>query len=369
MARPSISTYRGSDGSPLYYRHWRPAQRPRGRIVYLHGIQSHGGWFSQSCRHLSRGGYEVFFLDRRGSGLNRTDRGHADGWRQLVDDVVTFLRILRARRGVLRDRSSSSRVRGAAHEQWPVLRARAFLRGEESERSGPAGLTREPSSEQLPLILLSVSWGGKIAAAVPMVAEGLLDGLGLLYPGIGSRVRPSASQAALLRAACRLGLVRHRVRIPLGDPTLFTGSPYWQRYIAEDPLSLREATLGLLKASHDLDRMVPALPETIPVPTLMMLAGRDRLIDNDLCRRFFHRLATPEKTLIEYPGAQHTLEFEPEAETFLRDLSEWVDSIAAGKAARHGRDLAPRGGFSRSDEMPMLEEARRSDDGRAVSSP
>ena len=50
---------------------------PRGYVVALHGIQSHSGWYEYSSGRMCEAGFEVRFLDRRGSGENTEDRGHA----------------------------------------------------------------------------------------------------------------------------------------------------------------------------------------------------------------------------------------------------------------------------------------------------
>ncbi len=44
-------------------------------VVYLHGIQSHPGWFVGSAAALAARGHPVFQPTRRGSGDNRLDRG------------------------------------------------------------------------------------------------------------------------------------------------------------------------------------------------------------------------------------------------------------------------------------------------------
>jgi alpha-beta hydrolase superfamily lysophospholipase len=56
-----------------------------------------------------------------------------------------------------------------------------------------------------------------------------------------------------------------------------------------------------------------------------MLAEHDRIIDNARTRRYFERLPATDKTVIEYPGAHHTLEFEPEPDIFINDLIGWLD--------------------------------------------
>ncbi len=93
---PIIRTYEAADGYRLHYRHWQPAGRTRGRVVYLHGIQSHGGWYERSSRRLCEGGFEVLFPDRRGSGLNEQERGHAPSAELLLDDVCRLVEPLRA---------------------------------------------------------------------------------------------------------------------------------------------------------------------------------------------------------------------------------------------------------------------------------
>jgi len=60
------------------------------------------------------------------------------------------------------------------------------------------------------------------------------------------------------------------------------------------------------------------------VPVLLMLAGEDRIIDNGRTRRYLERFATADKTIIEYPEAHHTLEFEPDPTPVFADLTRWV---------------------------------------------
>src|SRR5262245_31475248 len=90
-----IRTYQALDGCRLHYRHWQPDESPRARIVALHGIQSHSGWYRHSSARLCGAGYELFFLDRRGSGMNESDRGHVASPDVLIGDVAQFLWQLR----------------------------------------------------------------------------------------------------------------------------------------------------------------------------------------------------------------------------------------------------------------------------------
>ena len=106
--------------------------------------------------------------------------------------------------------------------------------------------------------------------------------------------------------------------IPLQRPELFTGSPYWQTYIQNDPLTLREATIRFALADARLTQLARMRPEKIRLPALLMLAGRDRIVENRQMLDFFQRIGSRSKQVIQYPAAAHTLEFESERRSISR---------------------------------------------------
>lgn len=281
---PQIEQIVASDGYRLSTRHWSPKQPPRGFVVALHGIQSHGGWYEYSCQQMCDAGYDVLFVDRRGSGMNAARRGDAPHGDRLINDVLQVLAEVRRR--------------------------------------------RDQFGSQIPVVLLAVSWGGKLAAVTAARRPELVDALALLYPGLCSRVQPTAVQRARLWLARKLDVRNKRIEIPLNDPALFTAEPRWQEFIRLDPLTLRDVTSGFLLAHQDLTRESLVAASSIHCPTLLMLAGRDRIIDNVATKDWSRQLGTRELTLHEYPDAQHTLEFEPQPERFVADLLAWLETIS-----------------------------------------
>jgi alpha-beta hydrolase superfamily lysophospholipase len=279
----TIETFTAGDGYAWTYRHYPAAGQPRGHVVAIHGIQSHGGWYGHSCASLAAAGFTVDFLDRRGSGLNGVQRGDAPGFRRLLDDLAEFLRAAR-------------------------------------------------QSASLPVILVAISWGGKLGVALQRRHPGLVDGLALLCPGFFPQVRPTLG-ARLGIVWARLVAPRRKFAIPLNEPDLFTANPRWQEFIRTDPLALREATARLLIESVRLDGYLRVVPAHVRAPVLLMLAGRDRIIRNERTRRFVDSFATKDRHVVEYPEAHHTLEFEPDPEPFLRDLRAWLDRVCALAAA------------------------------------
>jgi alpha-beta hydrolase superfamily lysophospholipase len=280
MIEPRVETQTASDGYPLHVLVWPSAGAVRGRVVVLHGVQSHGGWYHNLGRTLAGAGYETHFPDRRGSGANARDRGHASSARRLILDVAERLRALR--------------------------------------EADPA----------TPIALAGISWGGKTAVLTAARHPDLVDALALICPGLQPRV------GVPLRERLRIALAflvnrRKTFPIPLSDPALFTANPEGQRFIASDPLGLREATAALLGASKIIDRMVKNAPPNVRQPTLLMLAGHDRIVDNARTLAYFQTLASRDPRVIEYPDAHHTLEFEPDPGRYARDLIDWLGTAAS----------------------------------------
>jgi acylglycerol lipase len=247
-------------------------------VVFLHGITSHGGWYNRSCEHLAAAGFDVHFLDRRGSGLNIEQPGDVDCWQTWLDDVRVYLE---------RDRDAQ------------------------------------------PTVLCGISWGGKLATAVARRDPALVRGLSLICPGLYSPHEPGSLKRIALAAPAPKRLDERRIAIPLRSPSLFTDSPMWREFIAKDPLTLRNVTWRFAREDRGLTRFARQSAPFLKTPLLLVLAGRDRIVNNRRTRAFFFRTTTAQRTLLEYPNAAHTLEFEPDPEPYFRDLAEWIGATVS----------------------------------------
>jgi len=273
--KPTLYLATASDGYRWHYRKFSPPSEPVGRVIFLHGIQSHGGWYPRSCSQIAAAGYEVFFLDRRGCGLNTEKRGDFPSFRRVLDDIAEFVKTL---------------------------------------------------PTDMPKLMGAISWGGKLGVAFQYRHPGLVDGLALLCPGFFPQVNLSLFQRLWI-GRCALRAPTRMFPIPLNDPALFTESEDWREFLKNDPLALHEATARMMFQSNSLDIYLRRAKRRVKVPTLLMLAGQDRIIDNAKTRRFFEKFPC-RKDLIEYPNAHHTLEFEPEGHPFVDDLLEWMKKVA-----------------------------------------
>ncbi len=275
--KPELATFAASDGYPFFFRRYPAAGTARGRVVFIHGVQSHGTWYSASCAKLAEAGYEVLFIDRRGCGQNVKNRGDMPGFRRALDDIAEFIRAL--------------------------------------PRDG------------LPVHAAAISWGGKLGVALQYRHPGLCRGLMLLCPGIVPKVRPSFFTRARI-AVARVFRPSKFFPIPLNDPKLFTANVERQKFVEQDQLGLRYATARMLFGSFALDIYLRRAAKGVTIPLLLLLAEHDAIIQNEGVRAYVDKLPSNDKNVIEYADAHHTLEFEGDDHAFINDMIAWLNTHA-----------------------------------------
>jgi alpha-beta hydrolase superfamily lysophospholipase len=258
------------------------SDNPRGVVLYLHGIQSHSGWYVQSSQMLAENGYCVYASDRRGCGLNNQDRGHLQNYEDLIADIDAFLARIRA--------------------DYP----------------------------NLPVYLLGVSWGGKLSLLYETMRPGQVDGLILSTPGVKPRVNLSPwNRLRVLWYSGRRREVQPEIPIPIGGANLFTDDPKWQNWIEQDQLTLRRATARFYWENRKMDKKIKSQIKQAQAPILLLLAERDEIIHNEKTIRFLSNKAPEAKKgdleIIEYARARHTLEFEKGMKRVVQDMISWLD--------------------------------------------
>jgi alpha-beta hydrolase superfamily lysophospholipase len=263
--------------STLVVRHVpRGAAAGKCPVVYVHGIQSHPGWFIGSAQALARAGHEVFQITRRGSGRWAGRRGDARGADQLLDDVAASVEYAR-------EQTSATQV-----------------------------------------ALVGVSWGGKLLTAYVLANPPGVAALALVAPGLAALVDVSPMTKIAI-ALCRAFHRKRMFDIPLSDVALFTDNPAMRQYLEADALRLRQATARFLFTSAMLDRMIARSPaRAMKIPTTLILARRERIVDNARTAAIVSRLTGGAAKVVELDGA-HTLEFESDPRPYYEALCRAVE--------------------------------------------
>ncbi len=254
-----------------------PSESSQVPVLYVHGIQSHPGWFVGSCVHLAHLGHRVFAVCRRGNGDNTAHRGHAVSAGQLLDDLET------------------------------------------------AGQYVLQATGQEKLAIVGISWGGKLAAYYAACPQRrvCLATLTLVAPGIAPRVDVSLASKLAIATALLIAPQR-QFDIPLNDVSLFTDNPAMRAYLQADRHRLLRATARFFYASWQLDRLLQAAEAGgLQVPTRLILADSDRIIDNARTRQAVQRLTNGAAQVTVLRGA-HTLEFQADPTVFYRTLAAGV---------------------------------------------
>ncbi len=270
----SNDVYPGADGAVLgYVRYDSPGAKTA--VVYLHGIESHAGWFARAATLLRDRGYAVYCLDRRGSGINRENRGfisgHVDSYKTLLADIRAFIQPLR--------------------QQYESV------------------------------FLMGVSWGGKLALGYGLTHPEDVRGLVLITPGIRALV-----DVSLLTKLKILFFSQTQPCEPIAIPIqaeMFTTTPGNLEFIQGDPLRLKYATAGFFFESHRFDSYIDEHIPELRVPVQVFLAGRDTIIDNEGVRSVLAEAVRKQPEIFTYEDQTHSIQLDS-AERMVQDTVEWL---------------------------------------------
>ena len=276
MSEIEIHDYEGAGGTPLRYRVVR-ADRERFALLYLHGIESHGAWFLRAARELARHGCTTYLLDRRGSGLNRDGEPSHDGDAESAEVLLEDIRRFRA------------------HTSLATV------------------------------VIVGLSWGGKLAVAAALDQPAGVRAVVLVTPGLVPAVDLSFGNK--LRALASLASGGHApIELPI-EPEMFTHTPRWLDYIEHDPDRLTRVTARFLRASRSIDHRLRSPQAALTAPVLLLLAGHDRIIDNQRTLALLESLCHRDLRVRRYEDSTHSIQFDDTAR-LVDDVSAFLEETA-----------------------------------------
>ncbi|MDP3730031.1 MAG: alpha/beta fold hydrolase [Candidatus Omnitrophota bacterium] len=267
-----VGQFETEDSSRLYYNCW-PAGPDDPCVIYLHGLESHMGWFSNLAEFLNLKHINVYAFDRRGSGINKNNSRNFTS-RYLSSDLKIFIDLVKR----------------------------------EHPKSG--------------IFLIGLCLGGRIAVDFFSYHQDRLDGLILISPSLKNKLKFS-----LLEKLSILFRPNSLLKVPIED-AMFTSNKRYLDYIANDFLRLRYIPAQHLLEIAKMGRHLKKASGLIKLPILLMLAGIDEIIDTDGVRRWFELLPSPDKTLKFYKDFHHLLTFEENADLVMEEIAAWIKGRA-----------------------------------------
>jgi alpha-beta hydrolase superfamily lysophospholipase len=273
----TIGTATARDGTVLRTRHWPPPGEPWAVGLIVHGASEHSGRWEQVGNRLAAAGIDTHAYDQRGWGGSGGRRGDIVRWEDYLDD--------------LEDRLAG--VRSAAGGRGPV-------------------------------VLYAHSLGGLIATQYVLSGRPLPDVLVLSAPGIDSThrrsIRAAAAIAARTKPTLRAPTIKHGSRLSR-DPAI--GASF-----AADPLAVHDPTARLGARAFAVQRATRSAVDRLaasggPFPVLaLVIHGEDDPVVQ--CRSSARFESFPNVTRRVYPGLRHELHNEPEGESIVRDVIDWI---------------------------------------------
>ena len=276
MTDSVLSTYTAEDGENLAMFEWALPERknPRGVVIIVHGLGEHAGRYDHVAQRLNSWGFAVRAYDQYGHGDSAGLRGTLSSPTRLLDDLADVV-----------------------------------------------DSTRERTRARVPIIVLGHSMGGLVAARFVSLKIRPVDALVLSSPALDPGL--NWFQKALLTV------------LPAFAPDLCVGNGLDAKYISHDPAVVKAYEADMLvhdRISGLLARFIAdsgpatvALAKRWTVPTLLMYAGADKLV-NPAGSRVFGAAAPPRTVMTKcFDKLYHELFNEVDREQVFAFMQRWLD--------------------------------------------
>ena len=266
--------FTGCKNLTLCYQCWLPANKPKAILLVNHGLAEHSGRCMNLVNHFIPRGYAVYSFDQRGHGKSVGMRGYTEHYSYFVDDLDTFLSIVRKK------------------------------------------------NSDVKIFLIGHSAGGTIAIAHAIRHKDKVDGI--IISGLMLELGNSVS-SVLIFITRILSLLLPKIGIYVIDASTLSQDQAVVNTYVNDPLVYRgkiRARLGI-----ELVKMMQVIPEQIPqihLPVLIVHGTDDRLCDPRGSEILYDRLSSVDKTLKLYDGFYHEIFNEPGREQVFSDMEAWL---------------------------------------------
>ena len=284
------SCYNAYDGMAIYYRYWltmpldeikkveqQQTQQKR-QVILLHRGHEHSGRLAELGQQFAMAGYQVFAWDARGNGRSGGIKDHAESVTQLERDLNDFVQLIIGQTGIAIDDT----------------------------------------------LIVASSIGAVLAAAWVHDYAPNIRGMILGTPALRIRLyMPFAIPS--LKVARTLGLMS-RVSSYVKAQVLTHDKEAQHAYNA-DPLISNSISTDLLIDTHATGQRLLDDAGAITVPTFVLCAGKDYVVDKQAERDFYEAINTPVKRWQLYPDSYHAIFHETNKADVFDDCIDFAEQV------------------------------------------
>ena len=283
------SCYNAYDGTAIYYRYWltmpledikksKQQHKQQRQVILLHRGHEHSGRLAELGQQFAAVGYQVFAWDARGNGRSGGIKDHADSVTELERDLNDFVQMVIGQTGIAIDDT----------------------------------------------LIVASSIGAVLAAAWVHDYAPNIRGMILGTPALSIRLyMPFAIPS--LKVARTLGLMS-RVSSYVKAQVLTHDKEAQQAYNA-DPLISNSISTDLLIDTHATGQRLLDDAGAITVPTFVLCAGKDYVVDKQAERQFYEAINTPVKRWQLYPDSYHAIFHETNKADVFADCIAFAEQV------------------------------------------
>jgi alpha-beta hydrolase superfamily lysophospholipase len=284
MPAPSAQeTVVTADSVSLHVERFTPSTAPAAALVFVHGFSAHIGNFRHLGHAAAQAGFATTLFDCRGHGHSQGRRGHVDRFGDFVADLDLVIAGARALNPAV-----PLALAGHSHGALICLE---YLLG-----TGPHPTPRLTRPTEVRALAMAAPFLD-VRVKIPAIKRALATPLGHLWPTLAMGNGLKGEDVSRTR------------EVQLG---FFT-----------DPLIHHVATSRWFNEARAAQARVMHAAAALRWPTLILMAGQDRVVSNDATLQFA-RTAGPIVELKVYDNLFHEMFLEPERDQVISDLLRWT---------------------------------------------
>jgi len=275
----TLSALSAAAGATLYSQSWTPEAPAKAVIVLVHGYDEHSGRYKYFAEHCVKNGFIVHTLDHWG-------HGKSDGENGFIPDFSVY------------------------HDGLDAL------------------IEQLPSDQKtMPLILVGHSLGGLIGATYLLENQSHFAATVLSGPAIKATEEPSGFMKGLSKflskVAPKMGVLALDASGVSRDPKVVAD------YLADPLVSGTKISARLAAEMMANMERVQSQAAKITLPLLLLHGEQDSLTAPEGSVFLNKHVGSVQKQLKIYPELFHEIFNEPEKDTVLTDMTDWLESILA----------------------------------------